>query len=66
LAKIVLGGKEIESKFTLADRSHMKYPVLIGQNILRKNFLIDPVIRADPQPKEDEVVENRHTEQEGD
>jgi len=42
-AKIVLRGKEIESKFTLADRKHMAYKVLIGQNILKdNNFLIDP------------------------
>jgi len=39
---IELHGKIISEKFTLADRSHMKYPVLIGQNILKKGFLIDP------------------------
>ena len=26
--------KQLENGFTLADRSHMKYPVLIGQDIL--------------------------------
>lgn len=36
---------EIAEEFTVADRSHMKYCVLIGQNILKKyNFLIDPCI----------------------
>lgn len=39
---IVIRGRELTSKFTLADRDHMKYRVLIGQNILRKGFLIDP------------------------
>jgi len=34
--------KKLNAHFTLADRSHMKYPVLIGQNILRQGFLIDP------------------------
>ena len=37
-----LHGKEVKERFTLADRSHMKYPVLIGQNILKRGFLIDP------------------------
>jgi len=42
-AKIELAGKEIESEFTLADRSRMKYKMLIGENLLRGNgFLIDP------------------------
>lgn len=41
-AKIRLAGKDIKSEFTLADRSNMKYPVLIGQNILTEGFLIDP------------------------
>ena len=42
-AKIILKDIEIEEEFTLADRRHMTYPLLIGQNILKKgNFLIDP------------------------
>jgi len=39
---IRIGDKELTENFTLADRSHMKYKVLIGQNILRRGFLIDP------------------------
>ena len=41
-AKIALADKEIKTDFTLADRAGMKYPLLIGQNILSKGFLIDP------------------------
>ena len=41
-ATIELSGKKIKSEFTLADRAHMKYRILIGQNILRDGFLIDP------------------------
>ncbi len=41
-ATIKIRGKHITSKFTLADREHMKYKLLIGQNILKKGFLIDP------------------------
>ncbi len=39
---ITLAGKTMKEEFTLADRKHMKYPVLIGQNILKHGFLIDP------------------------
>ena len=40
---IDISNKKITSEFTLADRSHMKYSVLIGQNILKENkFLVDP------------------------
>ena len=39
---IELAGKRIKSEFTLADRAHMKYRILIGQNILKDGFLIDP------------------------
>ena len=57
-AEIVMGGKAIKAKFTLADRTHMKYQVLVGQNILRKNFLVDPGRRNDSPPsteRKDEV-----------
>ncbi len=41
--KVKLDGKILEDDFTIAERKHMTYPVLIGQNILKKgNFLIDP------------------------
>lgn len=41
--RIILAGKVITGKFTVADRQHMNYPVLIGQNMLKgKDFLIDP------------------------
>ena len=42
-ATIELSGKTIKSEFTLADRAHMKYRILIGQNILKDGFLIDPL-----------------------
>lgn len=42
-ATIVIADRKIKTLFTLADRAHMKYRVLIGQNILIENkFLIDP------------------------
>lgn len=42
LVELMIGGKPIQAEFTLADRTHLKYPMLIGQNILKKGFLIDP------------------------
>jgi hypothetical protein len=45
-ADIIIKDKKISAHFTLADRSHMKYPMLIGQNILREGgFLIDPTLK---------------------
>lgn len=42
-AKVKLDGQIIDEEFTITDRGHMTYPVLIGQNILKRgNFLIDP------------------------
>ena len=39
---ITIAGKRIKALFTIAVRKHMKYSVLIGQNILKEGFLIDP------------------------
>ena len=41
-AKLNLADKEFKTDFTIADRADMKYRMLIGQNILKKGFLIDP------------------------
>ena len=41
---IVLKGKKLKVFFSVADRKHMKYNLLIGRNILRMGkFLIDPL-----------------------
>lgn len=37
-----LAGQKIHGKFTITDRSHMTYPILIGQDILKQNYIIDP------------------------
>ena len=39
--QIQLFDKIIETDFSLSDRSDMKYPVLIGRALLRKNFIVD-------------------------
>lgn len=41
--KLKIKEVEIETELTIADRSEMKYQLLIGQNILEKaRFIIDP------------------------
>ncbi|MCK4522162.1 MAG: ATP-dependent zinc protease [Nanoarchaeota archaeon] len=42
-AEIKIANKNMKSGFTLADRSHLKYKVLIGQDILKHGFIIDPL-----------------------
>jgi len=41
-AKIEIGGKKINAFFNISARSHMSYGVLIGRNILKMGFLVDP------------------------
>ncbi|MBI2146053.1 ATP-dependent zinc protease [Candidatus Woesearchaeota archaeon] len=42
-ARVKMDGEVIDAEFSLVDRGHMTYPMLIGQNILKQgNFLIDP------------------------
>ncbi len=46
--KIKINGTVMEEEFTVADRAHMTYPLLIGQNILKKErFLIDPLKKGE-------------------
>ena len=39
---IILNGERFKREFTVAKRSYMKYKVLIGVNILKKGFVVDP------------------------
>ena len=48
-AEVRVHGKKLIADFTTIDRNHMKYKVLIGQNILLRGFLIDP----NKKPEED-------------
>lgn len=42
LARIRIAGRTFKVYFTLADRKHMKYSVLVGRNLLKRGFLINP------------------------
>ncbi|MCC9136723.1 ATP-dependent zinc protease [Pontibacter silvestris] len=39
--RIKLFEEEIETEFSLSDRSDMKYPVLIGRKLLKGRFIVD-------------------------
>lgn len=41
-AHIEIHGRTFDTEVNLQDRSHMKFPVIIGRNILAGNFLVDP------------------------
>lgn len=40
-AKLEIHGKKIPVEVSIADRRHLKYKVLIGRDVIRKNFVID-------------------------
>jgi len=40
-----MADEDMKEEFTLADRSHLRYKVLLGINVLEKRFLIDPSIK---------------------
>lgn len=39
--KVLFFGKAIRTEFSLADRSQMRYPVLLGRKLLRNRFVVD-------------------------
>jgi len=39
--ELCIGSKRIRSKVNLTDRSMVKYPLILGRNFLRKNFIVD-------------------------
>ncbi len=41
VGEVCIGGMCYTSKFTLTNRSDMKYPVLIGRKLLNRNFIVD-------------------------
>lgn len=39
--QIVLFGRKIRAEFSLADRSSMKFPILLGRKLLQGRFIVD-------------------------
>ena len=42
LLELSISGEILEIEATIADRAHLKYPLLLGVNVLKKGFLVDP------------------------
>ena len=42
MAEIEIKGKKFNVEFTVAKREHMNYSMLIGKDVLKKGFIIDP------------------------
>lgn len=40
--RVVLKGKKIKANFTVTDRRKMNFDVLVGRNILKRGFLVNP------------------------
>ncbi len=45
-AKLEIRGRTINAFFNIVSRSTLRYKVLIGKNILKRGFLIDPSLSA--------------------
>lgn len=52
--KVILGGRKVNAKFTLSDRSTQVYPILIGRSILLGKFIVD-VEKGSPLRKEEKI-----------
>jgi hypothetical protein len=53
--EICLGSRRIRSKVNLADRSVVKYPLILGRNFLKENFVVDVKRRRTTKPNCPEV-----------
>ncbi len=42
IVDLEIAGKNLKAEFSVANRDHMEYQILIGRNILKHGFLIDP------------------------
>jgi len=57
--QVVLFGNIIKTEFSLADRTSMRYPVLLGRKFLRNRFLVDVSLEnLSFQQKKSRVIKN--------
>lgn len=40
-AELEIKGRKLKTKFNIANRKHLTYPVLIGLDVLKQGFLVD-------------------------
>ena len=52
-----IANKTMKEVFTIANREQMIFPVLIGRNVLRKGFIVDPNKKTQNIPKEQSSLE---------
>lgn len=50
LLDLCLGSLHILTQVTLTDRSHLKYPMLVGRRVLKGNFVVDVSRRETTRP----------------
>mgnify|MGYP001559238157 CR=1 FL=1 len=55
-AHVVIAGKKLNASFNMASRHNLRYPLLIGKNILRKGFIIDSAKRLKKQKQK--IIKN--------
>jgi len=55
--EIKIFDRKFKASFNIASRHHLRYPLLIGKNILRKGFIIDPSKKLKKQKRK--VIKNR-------
>ena len=55
----------IHAKFTIANRTQLSYPMLIGRNVLKKGFLIDPNKNKEKPKDQREIAEFNTNDKEG-
>ena len=56
MLEVEIAGRVIEAKFNIAVRDKLRYPVLIGKNILRQDFIIDSKKKLKKSDKE--IIKN--------
>ncbi|MBT5215172.1 hypothetical protein HOM13_00365 [Candidatus Woesearchaeota archaeon] len=64
MLEVEIAGRVIEAKFNIAVRDKLRYPVLIGKNILRQDFIIDSKKKLKKSDKE--IIKNTCETQEMD
>lgn len=61
---VILHGRKIRARFTLANRATQAYPILVGRNVLRGKFVVD-VKRGQPQWQQEKLNKQRKIEKHG-
>ncbi len=58
--RVEINGRGYEGEANLNDRSHMKYPVIVGRNIIHDNFVVDISKHPENGKKADRKAKNKN------